>query len=143
MTQSMSEMSGLMQPPAPNIHDLSDQKLDTSLSRRKEIQENQFDNLNEQLLDQSDSMEAPPLPAPKPDVSASHDLANENEEGQHTSLDTISFESPPLNGLESDHSSSSISMPPSPSESCAQNASSNASFRRNQKTESIPGSPVV
>ena len=144
MTQSMSEMSGLMQPPTPNIHDLSDQKLDTSLSRRKEIQENQFDNLNEQLLDQSDSMDAPPLPAPKPDVSASHDLANENEEGQHTSLDTISFESPPLNGLESDHSSSSISMPPSPSESCAPNASSsNASFRRNQKTGSIPGSPVV
>ena len=107
MTQSMSEMSGLMQPPTPNIHDLSDQKLDTSLSRRKEIQENQFENLNEQLLDQSDSMDAPPLPAPKPDVSASHDLANENEEGQHTSLDTISFESPPLNGLESDHSSSS------------------------------------
>ena len=56
MTQSMSEMSGLMQPPTPNIHDLSDQKLDTSLSRRKEIQENQFENLNEQLLDQSDSV---------------------------------------------------------------------------------------
>ena len=143
MTQSMSEMSGLMQPPTTNIHDLSDQKLDISLSRRQETPKNQFENLNEQLLEQSDSMEAPPLPAPKLDVSASHDLANEKAEGQQTSMDTISFGSPPLNGLESDHSSSSISMPPSPSESCAQNASSSASFRRNQKTGSIPGSPVV
>ena len=64
MTQSMSEMSGLMQPPAPNIHDLSDQKLDTPLSKRNEAPKNQFENLNEQLLDQTDSKQAPPHSAP-------------------------------------------------------------------------------
>lgn len=143
VTQSISDMSGLMQPAASSMHDTSEKKLDASLNKRKETLLNEVEHLNERLVDQSDSMEAPRLSAPESDVSATHDLANTSAGGQHTPLDTFSFESPPLNGLESDHSSSSMSMPPSPSESCAQNAPSNASLRRTQKTGSIPESPVV